>query len=255
MIYIFEGIPSSGQTKRLFLRKFSAYHKNGNPGLVHPFGFTFMNKKAEDSGQISSGEVFVSAQDADIVVRYEYPSGSLMELPLALQDVRKECLPSTFVASSNVVGKKTGLKSIRGVVYEPKDHLLYVSDKTDHSIKRYDATTGDFVDEIKHDDLATPIHLVFSPDGNTLYIGSIDGNSVHTWNRITHEFDTLVTEKNNAGLTQPSGIALNGYDRWLYIGSRGTRQILRFDLTDGTPDPDGPFIDNMPDEPEFLLFQ
>lgn len=243
MIWVFEGSPSTG-TRRQFIRQFSAYDKTKNPGLLHPFGFAFAEKNAE---------VFVSSQNANIVVRYEYPNGSLMELPLALREKSGDFLPSTFVANSALVGKSMGLKSVRGVIYEPNENVLYVSDKSENSVKRYAADTGDLLDVISDASLVTPVQMAFSEDGTTLYIGSISGNSVYSWNRLSKQFRTLVSPKNNAGLTQPSGIAVSG--KWLYVGSRGTKQILRYDLIDGTPDPAGPFIDNMPDQPEFLLFQ
>ena len=41
-----------------------------------------------------------------------------------------------------------------------------------------------------------------------------------------------------------------GSDGYFYVGSRGTRQVLRFDRK-GVPDRK-PFIDHLEDEPEFI---
>jgi hypothetical protein len=42
-----------------------------------------------------------------------------------------------------------------------------------------------------------------------------------------------------------------GPDGKLYVSSRATRQILRFDASTGAPDAT-PFIDALPDFPEFI---
>lgn len=52
------------------------------------------------------------------------------------------------------------------------------------------------------------------------------------------------------GLQEPAGIAF-GPDGKIYVCSRDTKQILRFDPETGTPDP-VPFIDGLKDYPEFI---
>jgi hypothetical protein len=42
-----------------------------------------------------------------------------------------------------------------------------------------------------------------------------------------------------------------GPDGMLYVGSRDTRQILRYDIDTGKPD-HKPFLDGLHDAPEFL---
>jgi hypothetical protein len=51
-------------------------------------------------------------------------------------------------------------------------------------------------------------------------------------------------------LENPSGLAF-GDDGYFYVASRGSRQILRYRLSDGVPDLK-PFIDQLDDEPEFM---
>jgi hypothetical protein len=50
-------------------------------------------------------------------------------------------------------------------------------------------------------------------------------------------------------LENPSGLAF-GDDGYFYVARRGSRQILRYRLSDGVPDLK-PFIDQLDDEPEF----
>jgi len=57
-------------------------------------------------------------------------------------------------------------------------------------------------------------------------------------------------EPGAGGLRAPAGMAF-GPDGRLYISSRETKQILRFDASTGKPDSD-PFIDDLEDFPEFI---
>ena len=50
-------------------------------------------------------------------------------------------------------------------------------------------------------------------------------------------------------IDKPIQLAVGGTT--LYVGNRGSRQILRFRLSNGLPDAK-PFIDELEDEPEFI---
>jgi hypothetical protein len=60
----------------------------------------------------------------------------------------------------------------------------------------------------------------------------------------------FVTPK-SGGLNGPAGMAF-GDDGFLYVASRNTREILRYDANDGQPS-GKPFIKNLADNPEFLM--
>ena len=61
---------------------------------------------------------------------------------------------------------------------------------------------------------------------------------------------TTLVEPGAGGLRAPAGMAF-GPDGMLYVSSRETRQILRFDASTGKPDA-APFIDDLEDFPEFI---
>ena len=61
---------------------------------------------------------------------------------------------------------------------------------------------------------------------------------------------TTLVEPGAGGLRAPAGMAF-GPDGRLYVSSRETRQILRFDASTGKPDAT-PFIDGLEDFPEFI---
>ncbi|PYK19617.1 MAG: hypothetical protein DME55_04345, partial [Verrucomicrobia bacterium] len=55
----------------------------------------------------------------------------------------------------------------------------------------------------------------------------------------------------SGGLNGPAGMAF-GDDGFLYVASRNTKEILRYDSEDGRPS-SKPFIGSLADNPEFLL--
>jgi hypothetical protein len=55
--------------------------------------------------------------------------------------------------------------------------------------------------------------------------------------------------RGTAGLKAPSALVVSA--KWLYVGSRLTKEILRFDIATGKPD-SKPYV-TLPDHPEFLL--
>ena len=82
-----------------------------------------------------------------------------------------------------------------------------------------------------------------------LLVGSRDGDAVFAIDPETGALTTLV-ESGAGGLRAPAGMAF-GPDGRLYVGSRESRQILRFNASTGKPDP-APFIDDLKDYPEFI---
>ena len=228
--------------KHAFREVYVEQHK-ANPGLAHPFDVAF----GPDS------HLYVPSQDTNIVGRYYGPDategnpGTPMPHPEVLQDVdAKHLLPGTFVPSQKHAPR--GLRAVRGAIFGP-DGDLYVADRDADSIKRYEGGSGKFQQEYRHQDLTTPVHLTFRTDDGALLAGSRDGNAVFTVDPETGTIKTLI-ESGAGGLQAPAGMAF-GPDGMLYVSSRETRQILRFDASTGKPDAT-PFIDDLEDFPEFI---
>lgn len=87
------------------------------------------------------------------------------------------------------------------------------------------------------------------PGDGALLAGSRDGNAVFTIDTVTGDVSRLI-ESGAGGLRAPGGLAF-GPDGKLYVSSRETSQILRFDAETGAPDAE-PFIDGLGDYPEFI---
>ena len=228
--------------KHAFREVYAEQHKT-NPGLAHPFDVAFG----------PDGHLYVPSQDTNVVGRYYGPQanggkpGEPMPHPDALRDVAaKHLLPGTFVPSQRHA--PAGVRTVRRAIFGP-DGDLYVADRDADSVKRDDGASGAFKREYRHQHLSTPVHLAFRADDGALLAGSRDRHAIFAIDTGTGEMAHLVAP-GAGGLLAPAGIAF-GPDDKLYVCSRETKQILRYDATSGEPEPT-PFIDRLEDFPEFI---
>ena len=237
----FSGVPDA-EGKHAFKAVFVEQHK-ANPGLAHPFDVVFG----------ADGHMYVPSQDTNVVGRYIGPEakdrapGAPMPPPEALQDIdARHIPPGTFVASHKEVPR--GVRTVRRAIFG-SDGDLYVVDRDADSVKRYHGGSGAFRREYRHADLVKPIHAAFRPGDGALLVGSRKHNAVLTVDVESGSVATLVQPR-AGGLDAPAGMAF-GPDGKLYVASRESRQILRFDAGTGKPDAE-PFIDGLEDFPEFI---
>jgi streptogramin lyase len=92
--------------------------------------------------------------------------------------------------------------------------------------------------------------LLLSPDGRYLFIGSGGTDSVLRHDLRRNSTSVFVTPK-SGGLNGPAGMTF-GDDGFLYVASRNTKEILRYNAENGRPS-SKPFIKNLADNPEFLM--
>lgn len=216
-----------------------------NSGLAHPFDVEFG----------PDGNVFVPSQDTSLVGRYYGPHaadgqpGEVMPFPAALQPFPDGTFhPGTFVPSHRHV--PTGLKEVRHAIFGPEGHL-FVADRTANRVQRYDGDSGELIRQYEAKHLETPIHLLWLPEDGSLLVGSRDRHSVLKLDPESGDAVELIAPK-AGGLASPAGLAL-GPDGGLYVASRDARQVLVFDPDTGKPGKQ-PFLDHLPDLPEFLQF-
>ena len=222
-----------------FMDVFVQYDAVSNPGLKHPFNAVFD----------SHGNLHVTSQDTSVLLRYYGPKSrdgvpsATMPLPTALQ-AATGLYPGTFCASAKQAPH--GLVVVREAVFIGS--LLYVADRDANCVKKHDAVTGEYRGEIAAKGLLDkPIHLAVS--GGALYIGNRGNESVVKCDLHSEAVTTFI-QSQAGGLKNPAGLAF-GDDGFFYVASRGSRQILRYQLADGRPD-GRPFIDGLHDDPEFI---
>jgi streptogramin lyase len=115
------------------------------------------------------------------------------------------------------------------------DGLIYATGFASDDIRRYDATTGAFIDTFVaagSGGLNSPSRLAWGGDGH-LYVTSMNTSEVLRFNGTTGAFIDAFVSSGSGGLNQPDGIAFGG-DGNLYVASDVTGEILRYDGTTGT---------------------
>jgi 6-phosphogluconolactonase (cycloisomerase 2 family) len=137
------------------------------------------------------------------------------------------------------------------VIFAPNNEM-FVADRAADCVRIYEARTGRYLRNLspQSDQLNRPIHLLLSPDGRYLLIGSGGKDSI-----LRHDLrqgsTSVFVEPKSAGLDGPAGMAFGG-DGFLYVASRNSKEILRYSRIDGRPR-SKPFINDLADNPEFLM--
>ena len=216
-----------------------------NPGIDHPFNLAFD----------SEGDLYVSSQNTSLIARYHGPGskkgkpGTPMPLPESLHLEKADFPPGTFVPSAKLASN--GLLEVRAVIFAPNNEM-FVADRAADCVRIYEARTGRHLRNLgpQSDQLDRPIHLLLSPDGRYLLIGSGGKDSI-----LRHDLrqgsTNVFVEPKSAGLNGPAGMAF-GDDGFLYVASRNSKEILRYGGIDGRPR-GKPFINDLADNPEFLM--
>jgi hypothetical protein len=216
-----------------------------NPGIDHPFNLAFD----------SEGDLYVSSQNTNLIARYHGPEskegkpGTPMPLPESLHLEKADFPPGTFVPSAKLASN--GLLEVRAVIFAPNNEM-FVADRAADCVRIYEARTGRYLRNLtqQSDQLDRPIHLLLSPDGRYLLIGSGGKDSI-VRHDLQHSSTSVFVEPKSAGLNGPAGMAF-GDDGFLYVASRNSKEILRYGGTDGRPH-GRPFVSDLADNPEFLM--
>ncbi len=216
-----------------------------NPGIDHPFNLAFD----------SEGDLYVSSQNTNLIARYHGPGskegkpGTPMPLPESLHLEKAHFPPGTFVPSAKLASN--GLMEVRAVIFASNNEM-FVADRAADCVRIYEARTGRYLRNLSQqsDQLDRPIHLLLSPDGRYLLIGSGGKDSIMRHD-LRQTSTSVFVEPKSAGLNGPAGMAF-GDDGFLYVASRNSKQILRYGGIDGRPR-GKPFINDLEDNPEFLM--
>ncbi len=248
------GPPLSHSRPRPYLGVFCEYDPAANPGLLHPFSIRFgPDKNIYVSNQGASKKKGKTNGATRYVGPHQAGSGEPMEIPQWWVDHSEGPLfPGTAVPSA----KKSlpGVKRIRDIIFGPDGSFL-VADEKRNEVRRYGKKTFEYVDTIiSGAPLDTPVHLLVSDDKKFLYVGSENNNSVLRYDFKKSVVETFV-QSGAGGLDAPAGLALD--DKWLYVCSRKSMEVLRYRLDDGLPDA-APFIScrelcDQGYEPQFIL--
>lgn len=231
--------------------------------ILHPFDLTFDTQ----------GNCYLSSQDTNVVTGLAGANAPMPISPYLLQHYTQSFYAGTMVASA--IGSLPGCpapappdvpapqgldvsytdgtdtkvaNSVRGVVWY--QGYLYVADEPGNAVKAYDTATGQLAGVIAGSNLSSPVHLLLN--AGTLYIGSTGNDSVVTYSLAGGPPSGTVAPVTfiEGKLSHVSGLAFGG-DGNFYAAERKAQKIKRF-KPDGSDD--GTFIENLPDDPEFILY-
>ena len=235
--------------------------------ILHPYDLTFDTQ----------GNCYVSSQDSNVVTGLK---GKDATLPVASFLQQQYPSPDKFLAGT-IVASSTGAlpgvpappppdvpapqglavayagqtktkvaNSVRGVLFDAG--YLYVADEPGNAVKVYEAKTGKLNGEIAGGNLSAPVQLLLNETTKVLYIGSTGNDSVVSYD---------LSQGAPAGTVAPatfidgkvkhiSGMAFDA-SGYFYAAERTKKQINKFTSDGGYI---GPFIKNLPDDPEFILY-
>jgi DNA-binding beta-propeller fold protein YncE len=231
------GPPDARTGIRPFRRTWTALGP-GNPAMLHAYQI--------EVGP--DGALYASNQDTNTITRYHGlgsgEAGKPMPVAAGLAAFGT-LLPGTVVPNDQQSPEGLGL--VRGFAFGP-DGLLYVCDRGRSRIAVHDPATGRLVRvamDAMHG-LEHPIQVMFKDDGRHMLVTDNKANCVWRMSLEGGKVDQLV-RPGDGGLDAPSAIALR--DHVLYVGSRLTKQILKYDAKTGRFL--GVFAE-LPSNPEFL---
>jgi sugar lactone lactonase YvrE len=195
------------------------------------------------------GALYASNQDTNTITRYHGlgsgEAGKPMPVAAGLAAFGT-LLPGTVVPNDQQSPEGLGL--VRGFAFGP-DGMLYVCDRGRSRIAVHDPATGRLVRvamDAMHG-LEHPIQVMFKDDGRHMLVTDNKANCVWRMSLEGGKVDQLV-RPGDGGLDAPSAIALR--DHVLYVGSRLTKQILKYDAKTGRFL--GVFAE-LPSNPEFFV--
>jgi len=155
------------------------------------------------------GNLYVGSAVTDEVLKYQGPGGAN---------------PGEFMGAF-VTSRSGDLDGPFGLAFGPHG-TFFVSSARNDKVLEYDGISGAFLGRIASDDLSTPWGLVFGSDDN-LYVSSFSNNQIRQYDTF---FDIFIRVFNGMRLLQN----VRGFDfdpdGFLYVSSKDSDEILRYDL-------------------------
>ena len=125
-----------------------------------------------------------------------------------------------------------GLLVPRGLKFGPDGNLYVVHGIGNGNgyVLRYNGTTGAFIDVFASGNNVDPIDIAFGPDNN-LYVTDVSSHKVARYSGTTGESLGDFVTPDSGGLDVPIDLKFRG--KYLYVASRDSRQVLRYNARTG----------------------
>lgn len=133
-----------------------------------------------------------------------------------------------------------GIADTRDMVF--RDGFLYVGSENSDEVLRYNATTGEFVDAFVpagSGGLDGPHGLTFGPDANgdgipELYVSGRSSFNVVRYDGATGAPLGEYVASGSGGLSWPEGLTFDPSGNFLFVASKGSGQVLKYNAHTGT---------------------
>jgi DNA-binding beta-propeller fold protein YncE len=155
------------------------------------------------------GNLYVSSQNNDRILRYDGTTGSFIDI---------------FVAAGS-----GGLDVPVGLDFGPDGNLYVASNLS--AVRRYDGSTGAYIDAFVPSGLGNPTGLLFGPDDD-LYVCNRNGDSVLRYDGATGALIGAFVTTGSGGLDSPRGL-IWGPDGNLYVCEEFNDSVRRYDGVTG----------------------
>lgn len=191
-----------------------------NPGINHLYGIAFDPE----------GNLFVSNQHTDNVLRFERETFEPMALPSAMVQSSVDPLPSYYPGTFIQFGAprvhdvtEQGVRDVAAV-----GDKIWVANEDDDSVRVLDAFTG-LVEDIIHVQL--PIGLLYSPADGVVFISSKGEKGQGLVYALSVTTKEVVGRYKSKKMTHPTGMAV--HHATLYVANQKLGQIVSFDILSG----------------------
>ncbi len=212
-----------------------------NPSLQHPYEI--------EVGP--DGNVYAANQDTQTITRYAGLHATTPGVPLPAPAGSDAALAGAGIGVIVPSAKMSanGLDTPRGITFGP-DGLLYAVDR-DARITAWDPSTGRQVRVVvdQADGVQKAIQAHFLAGTDTMLIGDRGAKTV--WKTTSRGGAVQRFLPESVKIEEPSIVTSDS--QWVYVGDRATKSIRRFHLGSGQPEPGTPWVEKLPDPPEFLI--
>jgi len=190
--------------------------------------------------QKAQAYLFVASTDNNQIVNFDPSTGAITDAftPGKSSILRYDDAGNFIDVFIPAGTAKNNISVATGIVFGP-DNNLYATDFANNSVKRFNGTTGAYIDDFitaGSGGLFRPEDLIF--DNNKVYVSQLEGGGVKVYDATTGDFlNSIATTVPGTNTSLAAAVMTLDSSGKLYIGSVfNDSRVLRYDPTNGNLD-------------------